>query len=158
MKMQKSSPVIKAGIWLDFKNAWIFTINGFEDPVMEKIESGVESRLRTAGDKEQVARFHTMIVGEKEKKQHRQHNQKMKYFKNIIDHIKLADYIYITGPGEAKEGLRTAIKESNIVRGQIAACDTAGKLTIKQMRQKMIEFFSDKTFLVVKELFDTLKN
>lgn len=157
MKTKTTTAAKKAGIWLDFKNAYVFSIDGFNDPVMEKIESGVELRVRIEGESGEFSRSVNYISGEKEKKQRRQEQQKAKYFNELLARIQDADYVYVFGPGEAREGLRKAFKESTHVKGQLAACEISDKLTIKQMRHKVQEFFSGGKFILVKQLFETVK-
>lgn len=158
MKTKNITPVKKAGIWLDLKNAYIFSIEGFNDPVMEKVESGVESRVRFNGERGELSTSVNYISNEKETRQHRQEQQKAKYFKTLLTLVRDADYIYVFGPGEAKDGLRNAFKESTTMKGQLAACETSDRLTVKQMRHKVQEFFNDEKFMLVKQLFETIKS
>lgn len=132
----------KAGIWIDQEEAYIFKITGAEDPVMEKINSGVELRNRIHGDKENVTRFGSVILGEREKKQRRQRNERAKYYKNILSHIQDVDYCHIFGPGETKHELAKSIRKNNTMKEKILTVENSGRLTLNQMKVKVKQFFT----------------
>ena len=136
----------KAGIWIDQEKAYIFKIAGKEEPVMEKINSGIELRSRIQGDKEEVTRFGSIILGEREKKQRRQQTERAKYYKNIITHIQDADYCQIFGPGETKHELAKAIRKNNTMKEKILAVENSGRLTLNQMTAKVKNFFTGNEF------------
>lgn len=140
----KFSPQKKAGIWIDQEKAYIFTIKGKEEPVMEKIKSGVELRNRIAGEREEVTRFGKFILGEREKKQRRQRTERAKYYENIIFHLQDADYCQIFGPGETKHELAKAIGKDNTMKAKILAVENCGQLTLNQMTAKVKDFFTAK--------------
>ena len=140
----KFNPHIKAGIWIDQEKAYIFKIKGKEEPVMGKINSGVELRNRIAGEKEEVTRFGNAILGEREKKQRRQRTERAKYYKNIIFHIQDADYFQIFGPGETKHELAKAIRKDNTMKAKVLAVENSGRLTVNQMTAKVKDFFTSK--------------
>jgi stalled ribosome rescue protein Dom34 len=140
----KFNPQKKAGIWIDQEKAYIFKIKGEEEPVMEKINSGVELRNRIAGEKEEVTRFGNVILGEREKKQRRQRTERAKYYENVISHIRDADYCQIFGPGETKHQLAKAIRKDNTMKAKVLAVENSGQLTLNQMTAKVKDFFTAK--------------
>jgi hypothetical protein len=133
----------KVGIWIDQEKAFIFTLAGEAEPVMEKIKSGVETRNRTAGEREEVTRFGNFIVGEREKKQRRQRVERIKYYKNIIIRILDADYCLVFGPGETKHELAKAIRKDNSTQERVLDVKNSSRLTMNQMKAKIKEFFAE---------------
>ena len=82
-------PEKKAGIWIDQENAYIVRVASLSEPVLEKIKSAVESIIRNKGEGKVSARFGHAFIDDQEKKQRRQKNQRLKYFKDLrlkIDH------------------------------------------------------------------------
>jgi len=134
----------KVGIWIDQEKAYIFKIKGEEEPVMEKINSGIELRNRIRGDKEEVTRFGSFILGEREKKQRRQRAARAKYYKDITIHIHDADYCLIFGPGETKHELAKTVRKDNTMKEKISAVENSGRLTLNQMKAKVKDFFTVK--------------
>jgi hypothetical protein len=126
-------PEIKIGIWVDQQKAFIVRIEGDVEPVIEKIKSDVESRLRLAGEGKVFARFGHTFIDDQEKKQKRQRNQRHRFFREIISHIQDSDYIYLFGPGKANKELNNEIEKTSILKGKVVAIDTADKLSQKQM-------------------------
>lgn len=143
-------PDKKTGIWLDQEKAFIIRVEREGDPVMEKIESEVSSRIRYAGEGKVSARFGNSFIDDQEKKQRRQRNQRQRYFKEIITQIHDSDYIYLLGPGEAKEELNNAIETCHIIKGNVVAIKTADRLTQKQMIKEVKNYFEDEAFRILK--------
>jgi hypothetical protein len=144
-------PERKAGIWLDQENAYIVQIIGEDEPVIEKIKSNVESRIRIPGEVKVSARFGNLFADDKEKKQHRQQNQREKFFKKVIDLVHDDDYLYLFGPGKAKEGLNNAIEKSHSIKGEVVAIETTDKLTQKETLTKTKEYYNNDTFRMFKK-------
>lgn len=140
MKKVKS-PEKKAGIWLDQQNAFIVWITNEGDTLLKKISSSVESRIRIPGEEAVVARFGNAFIGDEEKKQRRQKNQREKFYRKIIDLIKEADRVFIFGPGRAKQGLGKAIENDNNFNGRIVEIRAADKMSEKGIRSFVAEFY-----------------
>ncbi len=60
-------PVRKAGIWLDQENAYVVQMTDGEEPVVKRIKSGVESRIRIKGEGRVSARFGHTFIDDQEK-------------------------------------------------------------------------------------------
>jgi len=150
--MKKSRhPDIKVGIWLDQEKAFIIRIEGDTDPVMEKIKSDVESRIRTAGEGKVSARFGQSFIDDQEKKQKRQRHQRHRYFKEIIGHIQDADYVGIFGPGKAREELNNVIEADGPVKDKVVTIEPADKITKSQMMALVRNYFNSESFLTTKK-------
>lgn len=150
-------PEKKAGIWLDQETAYIVHIIGEEEPIIESLKSGVESRIRYPGEGKVSARFGQSFIDDQEKKQHRQRNQREKFFKQIISHIHDEDYFYLFGPGKAKEGLNNAIEKDGSIRGKVAEIETTGMMTGKQALAKAESYFHEEPFRLYKKNLKKLK-
>lgn len=145
------SPEKKTGIWIDQEKALIVRIEGDGPPVLEKMKSDVESRIRIAGEGKVSARFGQSFIDDKEKKQHRQHNQREKFFKEIIKEIKNADYLYLMGPGPAKEGLYNALENDQTARVKVIMTEPADRMTQQQLIVKVESFFNSRLFFMLKK-------
>lgn len=150
-------PEVKAGIWLDQENAWIIKIAGKDEPVVSKLGSEVESRVRFKGEGKVFARFGNAFISDQEKKQKRQVNQRQKYFKEIIAAVPDVDYLYLFGPGRAKEGLLNAIEKTKGLKAKVASLEAADKMTTGEAKAETIRFFNDMVFKAFKRQLRYLK-
>lgn len=150
-------PEKKAGIWLDQEKAFIIRVAGLAEPPMEKIESGVESVIRHKGEGKVSARFGQAFIDDQEKKQHRQKNQRQKYFKEIIEKIQDVDFVYLFGPSDARHELKNEIEKLRSWKGIIAANEPADRLTENEMKKKVINFFEEDNFRVFKRKIEKQK-
>lgn len=139
-------PEVKTGIWLDQEKAYVIRMVGDALPVIEKIKSEVESRVRIPGESKVFARFGQSFLDDQEKKQHRQAQQRQLFFREIITHLADADYIAVFGPGPAKQGLVNAIEKSKTLKGQLVALEPADKITKAQMLQWVKNYFEGGDF------------
>ncbi len=144
-------PEKKAGIWLDQETAYIIHLETETAPVVEKLVSGVESRIRIPGEGKVMARFGQSFLNDQEKKQHRQHNQRRDFFKNLIDHLRQDEFLYLFGPGKAKEGLNNAIEKEKGLAGRVTAIETTDKLTRKGAVQQAASYFNGEAFRLYKK-------
>jgi hypothetical protein len=144
------SPEKKAGIWLDQEVAFIIRMVDEGEPVIEKVKSDVESRIRIPGEEKVSARFGQSYLDDQEKKQKRQRNQREKYFKEIIKLLSDVDYLYILGPGLAKEGLNNAIENDTSLKLKVILSEAADRLTRPQLIARVEDFFHDKLFTQLK--------
>lgn len=144
-------PEKKAGIWLDQENAYIIWFKGEKETVFEKIKSAVESRVRIAGEGKVSARFGSVFIDDQEKKQKRQRNQRRVYFNEIIATVHEADYLFLFGPGKAKEELKNAMEEKKDLKGMIVAIENADKITKNQMQEKVLDYFNGEEFKTFKK-------
>jgi stalled ribosome rescue protein Dom34 len=144
------SPEIKGGIWIDQEKAYIIQIEGIGPPVLEIIKSNVESRIRIPGEEKVSARFGQSFIDDQEKKQRRQHQQREKYFKHVVKLVKEWDYLYLMGPGPAKNGLQNVLENDTTAKVKIILTETADQMTRQQLIAKVETFFKNKLFLLLK--------
>lgn len=138
-------PEIKTGIWIDQENAFIIRVER-EETVMEKVKSDVESRIRIAGEGKNFTKFGETYVNDEEKKQRRQHQQRQRYFKEIIKRVEHDDFLYLFGPGKGKEELNNAIEKKHGLKPKVILMEAADRLTQNQLKEKVIGFFNSKEF------------
>jgi lysyl-tRNA synthetase class I len=150
-------PERKAGIWLDQEKAYIISIVGIAEPVVEKITSGVESVIRNAGERKVYARFGNAFIDDQEKKQRRQKNQRLKYFKKIIEKILDTDFIYLFGPSDAKHELNNEIEKTHTFKGLVATIESADRMTENELKKKVIHFFETDNFRAFKRNLEKQK-
>lgn len=138
-------PEVRTGIWIDQETAYIIRVVG-DKPVIERIESGVESRIRIAGEGKNFAQFSETYDNNEDKKQRRQQQQRKKYFKEVFAHVRYDDFLYLFGPSKGKEELNNAIEEEHDFKGKVILMETTDRMTENQMKEKVMDFFNSKEF------------
>ncbi|MBI5858584.1 MAG: hypothetical protein HZB42_13170 [Sphingobacteriales bacterium] len=138
-------PEANTGIWIDQETAYIIRHKGAET-IMMKIKSGVESRIRIAGEGKNFTRFGETYVNDEEKKQRRQQQQRLRYFKEVIREVEHDDFLYLFGPGKGKEELNNAIEKLDKAWPKVISIETTDRMTQNQMKEKVMDFFSSKNF------------
>ena len=140
--MKKIRSEKKIGIWLDQEKAYVITLNSSGEPSIEKFVSDVESRVRYAGEKKPFTQFGTTYSNDERRKQRRQKHERDRYFETLINAVYDADYIYLFGPGQAKEELRNTIEKDVSIRAKLIGVETAGRLTQNQMIEEVKKYYS----------------
>jgi hypothetical protein len=130
------------GIWLDQEKAYIITLNSSGKPSIEKFVSDVESRVRYAGEKKPYTQFETTYSNDEGRKQRRQKHERERHFETLINAVYDADYIYLFGPGQAKEELRNTIEKDHSIHAKLIGVETAGRLTQNQMIEEVKKYYS----------------
>lgn len=140
----------RAGIWIDQTKAVIVHIVSDGDPIIEKIRSGVESKVRFPGETKVFARFGNAFISDQEKKQHRQKNEREKYFKKIISLLKQTDFIYVFGPSDARHELVNDIQKDPVLKNKFIKTEKVDRLTEKQILRHVVNYFSGEDFIIEK--------
>lgn len=145
--MKKSTlPDHNAGIWLDQETAYIVHLAGAEVTEVDVLHAEVESKVRTAGEGKVYTRFGHTFIDNQEKKQHRQQNQRAKFYKEIIGHLQGMDIAYLFGPGQMRHGLHRMMEKDTQLSGHTAACVAAGKMNKEQAVAATIGYFNSAAF------------
>ena len=147
-------PQKKTGIWIDQEKAFLIRLEDDKEPVIEKIKSDVESRVRTKGEVKVYARFGNAFIGDQEKKQRRQRHERKHYFDEIISRVGDDDYLFLFGPGKGKEELKNAIEKEHSMRAKLLAFETTDRLTKNQLIEKTVKYFTSDEF---RDAFSNLK-
>ncbi len=129
------------GMWIDHEKAFIVSLIDGQEKI-SKIESGVESHIKTLGGSRSATPYGPQEVATERKLTERRKQHLHKYYLRIIDEIKDAQKIYIFGPGNAKIELEKEIKKSKQLAPKIAAVEVADKMTDGQMAARVREFFA----------------
>jgi hypothetical protein len=135
------------GLWLDQEKAYIITLNRSRKASIEKFVSDVESRIRDVGEKKPYTQFETTYSNDEGRKQRRQKQEREHYFEKLINVIHDADYIYLFGPGQAKEELKNAIEKDHSIHAKLIRIGTADRLTENQMIAAVKKYYASDEFI-----------
>ena len=144
-------PEHRAGIWLDQETAFIVHLSGTEITKVEGLISDVESRVRLAGEGKVYARFGHAFLDNQEKTQHRQTNQRAKFFKEIIHHLQGVEIMYVFGPGQARHGLYRMMEKDPLLAGHTAACVAADRMSKKQTEAATPAYFNSEEYKIFRK-------
>jgi hypothetical protein len=139
-------PEHKAGIWLDQETAYIVHLSGELIDKVEGLISDVESRVRMAGEGKVYARFGHAFLDNQEKTQHRQTNQRGKFFKAIIHRLQGVGTLYIFGPGQARSGLHRMLEKDPVLAGHTAECVPADRMNKRQAVAATLAYFKSDAY------------
>jgi hypothetical protein len=139
-------PEHKAGIWLDQETAYIIHMKGDTLDKVEGLISDVDSRVRMAGEGKVYARFGHTFIDNQEKTQHRQHNQRQHFFKEILTHLKGTNFLYLFGPGQARHGLQRLIEKDHDLAGHVVNSATAGVMNKRLAVIETLAYFNGDGF------------
>lgn len=130
------------GLWIDHKKAVIVRLSDQGEQVQE-VDSGIKTHTRYRG----ISRSKTPYTPQYQQgddqldRQFTQHVNK--FYEKVIAQIRGADSVLILGPGEAKAEFGKRLTHSKIgVR--VAAVETAGKMTVRQLAAKVRDYFHAK--------------
>ena len=136
------------GIWLDHREAFIVSLTkdhpalNFNQEMIERIESDVESRVRlSGGSRTRKTPYGPQEISVDSRAEVRFKKQIRQYYSQIMLRLRDADRILIFGPGEAKFELRKEIERSKEFKGKIKKIEAADKMTKGQIAAKVRTFF-----------------
>jgi len=128
------------GLWIDHETAFIVIIsNG--DQKIKKIESEVESHIKTLGGSRTASPYGPQDVATERKLERKRKQHLHQYYQNIIDTIKDAKSIFIFGPGKAKIELKKEIKKFKELSTKVIGVETTDKMTEAQIIAKVKKIF-----------------
>lgn len=132
----------RAGIWIDQKTAFVIKVSADHSPIVEKIDSGIMDRS-TPADEEPFLRLAHSDPNKHDKIQKHNEHGLHSFFREVMERLHDVDYVYLFGPGAAKQGLNNEIEKEGVhYRCKVTGIEAADKLTENQMRQQVIEFFT----------------
>lgn len=141
-----TSPETMTGIWLDQEKAFIISFTGEELQPVERIRSAVESRVRVPGETKVFARFGQAFLDDQEKKQHRQVQQRHRFFREIMTHLSGSTFVVVFGPGQARYGLANELEKDPVLKAKLTAVEPADRITRAQMIQWVKNYFDSEAF------------
>lgn len=139
-------PEHRAGIWLDQETAYIVHLAGSNIDKVEGLIADVESRVRMAGEGKVYARFGHAFLDNQEKTQHRQVNQRAKFFKEITRRLQGVGTLYIFGPGQARHGLHRMLEKDPLLAGHTAACAAADRMNKRQVVAATLAYYNSEEY------------
>lgn len=131
------------GLWIDHETALIIIISN-SDQKIKKIESEVESHIKTLGGSRTASPYGPQDVATERKLERKRKQHLHQYYQKIIGVVKDADRIFIFGPGAAKSELEKEMKKSKELSLKIAGVEPADKMTDGQAIAKVRKFFEEK--------------
>lgn len=139
-------PEHRAGIWLDQETAYIVRLSGDLIDKVEGLISDVESRVRMAGEGKVYARFGHDFLDNQGKTQHRQNNQRAKFFKEIVHRLQGVGTLYVFGPGQARSGLHRLLEKDPVLAGHTAECAPADRMNKRQAVAATLDYFNGEAY------------
>ncbi|UCE07363.1 MAG: hypothetical protein JSW07_04855 [bacterium] len=131
------------GLWIDHEKTFVVIIvNG--DQKINKIESEVESHIKTLGGSRTATPYGPQDVATERKLERKRKQHLHQYYQKIIDTIKDAHQIFIFGPGAAKSELEKEMKKFKELTKKITGVAPADKMTEGQIVAKVKKFFEEK--------------
>ena len=131
----------QVGMWVDHREANIVLLSE-DGEETKQIKSNVEKQLRRSGDSPSNERFETQMVPASDRRETSYTGHLASYYEEIVSAVGAAESVFIFGPGEAKGELRKHFHKHNL-SGRIVSCETADKMTGRQVAQKVRDFYVD---------------
>lgn len=134
---------INTGIWLDYKGAYIVTIDGDGQVSVQYILSEVEHHASKGGSRSKTPWGPQFSPGDKnnlERDKHAEHH----YYENVLENIRPdTDNIVVFGPAEAKIGLKKTIQAIKHYKPQLRDVLTAGHLSQNEIVVLVRDYFKN---------------
>lgn len=136
-------PDERAGIWIDSKCAFLIRISSDHSPIVEKIESGIESRNTDPAEEKSFERLAQSAPNHHDALQHHKQQQLHQFFESLIKQLKGTDYLFLMGPGDTKLALNKAIEHHGVhFPCKVVGIEAADKMSQNQMKEKVRHFFT----------------
>ena len=152
----------KVGVWIDTEKAVIISLdavepranvqNSFSGERLGKlpkisndtytiISSPIQTKLRLPGDTKDFARNGNQHYSTEIKNMHKLKNDKIQYFKNILQGIKDVDELVLFGPSLIKKELETQMIKYPQIHSRLLSVESADIMTDKQMVRWVENYF-----------------
>ena len=138
----------QTGIWIDTSKAIIVSLHEGKEHIKE-IDSDIDNAVyhQNEGNKGTFSGgnpggHHSTSETHFDERKKNQMNQ---YLKDVIDHVKSADEIYIFGPAETKTKLKQKILDKySAEASKLKSVGTADRMTTNQIVAKVKQFYNPK--------------
>jgi stalled ribosome rescue protein Dom34 len=127
------------GLWIDHKKAVIVRLAD-EGEEIQQVESGLEKHVRYRGATRPKTPYSSQYQQGDDQLDNQFTQHLNKFYEKVISHLRGADAVLILGPGEAKAEFGKRLTHSK-ARVRIAATETAGKMTVRQIAAKVRDYF-----------------
>jgi hypothetical protein len=128
------------GIWVDHKKVFIVSIAG-DQVTINNMVSNVDGHIRISGGSRTSTPYGPQEGPSEGRREERRRQKLRQYYRKIIRIISDAQKILIFGPGEAKIELEREIKKSKVLASRIVGVETTDKMTERQIKARVKEFF-----------------
>ena len=134
----------QTGIWIDTSKAIIVSLHDGKDH-MKEIESDIDNSVYhdKEGDKGTFSGSNHHHGDNETRFEERKKNQMNQFLKDVIDHVKSADELYIFGPAEAKTKLKQKLNDKcPIEASKLKAVEVADHMTHNQIVAQVKQFYN----------------
>ncbi|MCG6536679.1 MAG: hypothetical protein L7F78_18720 [Syntrophales bacterium LBB04] len=142
---KKKMNKIAVGVWIDHREAVIVLLRDLQEEI-KQVASEAESQLRRTGDEPLSGKFDPHQVPADDSRQRDYSGHLTQYFNEVVALLRSAQSIFIFGPGEAKAQLKKLLEKENL-GGRVVGLETADKMTVPQIRQKVRKYFLPAEFV-----------
>ncbi len=129
----------QVGIWIDSSKAIFISFPDGERQILE-IASAIENSVYHGGEGDHGAFMGGQHISNERKFEERKRNQEDKFLKQVLEHIKDKNELYILGPAEMKTKLKHKIEEEGLAN-YIKSVETAEAMTTNQLVAKVKDYF-----------------
>lgn len=133
------------GVWLNHKQACLVILS--DQPIVQQwIDSEVEGKKRSTGRSRGMQSHPAHEATTSDTGLLRQRNKQLsQYYKQLVEHLKDAEKIYIFGPGIAKLELQKALSKNRRLTKKIVGVEVSDQLTDRQITAKVKNVFHHQT-------------
>jgi hypothetical protein len=131
------------GVWINLKKAVITSLEENNHEV-KTIYSSIEGRERIPGEKKAFTRFGNQVLEFGKKKQNRLANEKREYLKKVLNELKGADEIVLSGPAGMKTELEKLIQDNTVISSRLKGVETTDSMTENQIVAWVKKYFEGK--------------
>lgn len=133
-----------AGLWIDHRKAVVVVLADGGKQTIVTIQSKIERHPGRSGTRHAMTSRDTQQASADDTRQRKFTGQLDIYYDAVIACVRNAETIMVFGPGEAKGEFRKRIMKAGI-RGRIEKTETAGKMTERQIAEKVCRQMSINT-------------
>lgn len=126
---------IKAGIWIDHRQAVIVLVKGEEKEII-KVQSNVEKHLSRKQGARAGGPYERRLIPADDMQERGFKEHLVRYYDQVISNVQTAEALFIFGPSEAKNELKKRIEEKK-VKIKILGVEAADKMTDGQIVAKV---------------------
>jgi hypothetical protein len=132
----------QCGIWIEGKKAILVNLAEGKTNVTE-IAAEIEDRVHHFHEGDKGSFMGTRHINNQKKFDERRKHQVKNFLGKVLQHARASDDIFLIGPAGMKTRLRTLIRKDPQLAGKLRAVETAGHLTMPQLKARVIEFFGN---------------
>lgn len=132
----------QTGIWIDSTKAIIVNLNDNEAQIRE-IQSNMEEAYYDANEGDKGSFIGQQHISNEKKFDIKKDQQLDQFLNDVISDIKETDELYVFGPAETKNKLRSKIQDAGQnLKFQLKSVETSDSMTLNQVVAKVKEFYN----------------